>query len=180
MDDHDTDATMTERMTYRERREARAARLREWSEKRQAKAEAGYKAGAEYRGDTAFWTQPGRIPERDRIHRARQRAGEDATKAAAMRVKAASIEGAAERAIYSDDPDAIVRLHERIAELESRREQMKAENAAYCKAHLSDLMKMTAFMRDSSMPHPGYELQNLGGNLSKQRARLAELARGRE
>ena len=31
--------------------------------------------------------------------------------------------------------------------------------------------------RDQAMPYPGYHFQNLSGNLSRQRARLARLER---
>ena len=36
---------------------------------------------------------------------------------------------------------------------------------------------MTAYERGQAMPYPGYYFQNLSGNLSRQRARLARLER---
>lgn len=56
-------------MTYRERREARAERLRGWAEKREKAAEATFKSHEIFRGDHAFNTQPGHIPERARVNR---------------------------------------------------------------------------------------------------------------
>lgn len=47
-------------MTYRERREAKAARLQGWAEKREDKARALIAQDAHYRGDHAFTTQPGK------------------------------------------------------------------------------------------------------------------------
>lgn len=50
-------------MIYRERREARADRLRGWADTRTARATAALKIGESYRGDHAFNTQPGHIAE---------------------------------------------------------------------------------------------------------------------
>ena len=162
-------------MTYRERREAKADRLRGWAEKRTAKAEAGYKAREPYVGDIAFWTQPGNIPERTRLYRTMERAFENSTKAQAMSRRAAGIEAAADRAIYSDDPDAIARLQERIAELEAKRSAMNAANTAYRKEHRAELKAMTAFGRSQNIPYPSYAITNIGGNITRQRQRLTSL-----
>jgi predicted RNase H-like nuclease (RuvC/YqgF family) len=162
-------------MTYRERREAKAARLREWAEKRQEKAQRGYSVGEHLRGDTAFWTQPGRIPQRDAIHRAHQRAYQDDQKGREMAARAAGIEAQADRAIYSDDEDAIERLEERIAELEAQRERMKAENATFRKAHAAEIKPLTQWQRDQIMPHASFTLTNLGANIRRNRERLDKL-----
>ncbi len=71
-------------MTYRERREARADRLRGWAGKRREKAEALGASVAPYHGDTAFWTQPGAIPERSRLYSRMDRAVGHSEKAASM------------------------------------------------------------------------------------------------
>jgi DNA repair exonuclease SbcCD ATPase subunit len=89
-----------------------------------------------------------------------------------MSSSADEIERQAEHAIYRDDPDALERLRERIAELEAKREQMKARNAAYRKAHAAELRELTPYGRNQAVPHPSYELQNLGGNISRLRKRL--------
>jgi len=162
-------------MTYRERREARAERLRDWADKRTASATAALNSQPELRHDWAFITQPGRIPERDRMNRSDERAFRSMDKADSMRSRAASIEAAADHAIYSDDPDAIERLRARIAELEARREAQKAANAEYRKAHRAELAAMTPYGRSQSVPWPTYSLTNLGGNISRLRARLHEL-----
>jgi hypothetical protein len=176
--------------TTRERREARAERLREWAGKRETDAGATLNEISErYRGDHAFNTQPGHIPERARVMAREDRAFESLNKAASMASRAEGIEAQLKRAIYSDDPDATEALERRISELESKRERMKAINAAYRKrdvAKLAELGTLTLEAWDKEMetrysfqrqPHPSYELQNLGGNIKRNRDRLAQLQR---
>ena len=121
-------------MTYRERRERKAERLRGWAEKRDAKATALIERDAHYRGDHAFNTQPGHIPERARVIRRTEQAFEHSSKAHEMAGKAAEIERQTDNAIYSDDPDAIEALEAKLAKLEAQREEFKARNATYRKA----------------------------------------------
>jgi len=178
-------------MTYRERRLAKAERLRGWAETRQERAAAALATGDKYRGDNAFNTQPGHIPERARLIARQDRAFESIAKANRMESRAEGIERAADNAIYSDDPDAIEQLRARIADLEAKRTRMKAHNVAYRKgdAAFSALLGITleqAAARRVTIeagyswcrqPHPSYELQNLGGNITRQRQRLAQLER---
>lgn len=97
-----------------------------------------------------------------------------------MDARAAEIERQAEHAIYSDDHDACDRLRERIATLEAQREQMKAKNAAFRVSHKTELKALTsAYQRDLAMPHQGFELTNLSGNINRQKKRLAELERAK-
>jgi len=171
-------------MTYRERREAKAARLREWAEKRQQKADAGFRVGEDLRGDTAFWTQPGRIPERDRIHRAHERAFEHAEKAQQMQARATGIEAQAAHAIYSDDEDAAERLEVRIAELEQERDRKKYINAEIRKGpRWSDRISppLTDTERReletwASMGRLGFgDISNITASIKHNRDRLAAL-----
>ena len=162
-------------MTYRDRRENRAERLNEWAETREQNAAAVLKAGEQYHGDTAFNTQPGHIPFRARLIASEDRAYESQNKAARMRSRATSIEGQLAGAIYEDDPDAIEQLRARITRLEVERDNAKAVNTAYRKAHKAELKAMDTYQRDQAMPYPGYHFTNLSGNLSRQRARLARL-----
>jgi hypothetical protein len=173
-------------MTYRERRIARAERLRGWAEKREEKAEALTAQDEHYRGDHAFNTQPGHIPERARVIARSKRAFEHGKKARYMAGRAASIEAAAERAIYSDDPDACEQLEARIAELEAERARVKRYNASARKGEpdgslLSDrerevLMSMgRAGQVREALTFPPYHLANLGGNINRQKKRLQQL-----
>ena len=164
-------------MTYRDRREGRAERLREWAGKREDRAAAVFKASEPFRGDIAFNTQPGHIPFRAKLIAREDRAHESVAKAASMRSRADGIEGQLAASIYDDDPDAIGQLRERITRLEAERDEAKAVNAAYRKEHTTELAAMGTWERDQAMPYPGYHFQNLSGNLSRQRARLARLER---
>lgn len=166
-------------MTYRDRREARVERLQEWAGKREERAAAVFKAGEPFRGDIAFSTQPGHMPFRARLIAREDRAHESLVKAGSMRSRAGGIEGQLASSVYDDDPDAIEQLRARIARLEAERDEAKAVNAAYRKEHKAELAAIgSAFLRNQAMPYPSYHLQNLSGNLSRQRARLARLERG--
>lgn len=174
-------------MTYRERRLAKAERLRGWADTRDG-AQSGLNEAA--RADEAAtgipFGQPilvGHHSERrhrnaiERLDRAMGAAVENGRKADSMRSRADNIEAAADNAIYSDDPDAIERLTEKLAQLEAKREQIKADNAAFRKSHKEALKGMGTYERDQAMPHAGYELRNLGGVISNTRKRIEHLKR---
>lgn len=171
-------------LTYRERRERKAERLREWAEKRDAKASAAYESADQIASMIPFG-QPilvghhseGRHRRNvERIDNGMRRSVENSRKAEEMRSRANNIERAAKQAIYSDDADAIERLTEKLATMEAQREAMKARNAEYRKSHKAELKAITSsYMRNRALPHPSYELQNLSGNISRCRARLAQL-----
>lgn len=181
-------------MTYRERRLARAERLRGWAEKRQTEATRVLESQPELRHDWAFVTQPGHIPERARMNRADDRAYASLDKADSMARRADGIENAAAHAIYSDDPDAPERLREKLARLEAERDRITAYNASARKAHKADpaqrvgdlallddsqranlaSLARIGFMR-SDGAFPSYATSNLGGNISRLRDRLARL-----
>lgn len=182
-------------MTYRERRERRAERLRDWADKRGRDAGASLARFDQYRGDIAFNTQPGHIPERARMIRAEDRAFESLSKAAGMRARADGIDAAADRAIYSDDPDAVDRLRDRIADLESQRDRITRYNLSARaaakngdtgdasilddrqRAELESVRRYAPYQLRPGAALPAYALSNLSGNLARQRARLAELER---
>lgn len=180
--------------TYRERREARADRLRGWAETRTQRAAAERAAEPAYVHDWAFITQPGHIPARARANRREERRWESERKAADMASRADGIERQLQGAIYSDDPDAIERLEERVAELEAERDRIKAYNAACRKAgkataealellddrqraDLEHLARHAAYQIGKAGQFPAYALQNLGGNIKRQRDRIEQLRR---
>ena len=172
-------------MTYRERREARADRLRGWAETREQKSAAGFEHARKI-ADGIPLGQPILVGHHSESHHRRDiaridggmRAGiEHAAKAREMASKADEIERQAENAIYSDDPDAIERLTEKIAGLEAERERQKALNVAYRNAHRAELKaEPSAYQRSIMVPFPAYSLQNLGGNITRCRQRLAFLS----
>lgn len=149
------------------------------------------------RHDWAFVTQPGRIIARERMNRRDERAHEIATKGGEMAVRAVGIDQQLERTIFSDDTDALERLRERIAGLEAQREAIKAFNAAIRKAKGDALIvarivsaapasiqasflsvaRHQAYYQPEIKGLPPYELSNLGGNISRNKERLAQLER---
>lgn len=180
--------------TYRERREARAERLRGWAEKREVRAQAQLTSQPELRHDWAFITQPGRIVARERMNAADDRAVASLRKAESMSSRADGIEAQLDVSIYSDDPDAVERLRERIAGLESERDRVKAFNAT-CRKGAPDWSLLTErekrnLLRVAEISaysvtdkagrfkgFPSYHLTNLSGNIARQRKRLESLER---
>jgi hypothetical protein len=187
--------------TYRERREARAERLRDWAEKREAKSRAALDQSAAM-VDAIPFGQPilvGHYSEgRDRRYRDRAwntmgRGVEHARKAEEMSRKADNIEAAAERAIYDDDHDAADRLRERIAELEAERARIVAYNKSCRKAaktggtgdlsllddrqrkDIANLARVCPYQVRAGGAFPAYATSNLGGNINRYRKRLAAL-----
>lgn len=188
------------RMTYRERRLRRAERLRGWAEKRTQAATATLNSQPELRRDHAFNSQPGHIPERARMIARDDRAFESLQKAESMEQRAAGIEAAAEKAIYSDDPDATDRLRARIAELEAARDHDKAINKSIRAAQrkqpdatpefilpilvkhgtitereAAELARSYAIQPYHGLGFPAYHLTNLGANIRRQKERLKQI-----
>jgi len=190
-------------MTYRERRERRAERLRGWAGKRAAKSIAAF-SGARAAVDGIPFGQPILVGHHSEArhraaldrHDSRMRQGfEHHEKAVSMASKADEIDRQADRAIYSDDPDAIEQLEARITTLEAERARLKACNVAIRKhglqrlvqpdppfaltddekRELLKLMQLCPYHHADTKGFPSYALQNLGGNITRQRARLAGL-----
>lgn len=188
-------------MTYRERREARAARRREWSEKRTQKAEAAREA-AHAIADTIPMGQPILVGhhseararrDRDRIWNGIGKSVEHSEMAKRHEQAADTIESQLERSIYDDDPDAVERLRERIAVLEAQRERIKALNAALRRgkaATADDILRIGAEHGFSAgdlrgaldwlrfMDRVGVPLTNLTANIARNRERLVRLEAG--
>lgn len=171
-------------MTYRERREAKVARLAEWAEKRNTKAVALHAQNAPYRGDHAFNTQPGHIPERARAIARTERAFEHSAKADQMQARASTIASQLERSIFDDDPDAIERLREKLAKLEGDRALYKALSAALRKRTPAEALDATysdklrgyyARWLAEGAKLPSYILSNLGAEVRRTAARITAL-----
>lgn len=121
-------------MTRRERMENRLAKREEWAAGRLAKADALLRRNEPFRGDIAFNTQPGHIPERARAIRRSEKAGEHYGMAKRHEEVAATLADRLDSTVFSDDADAVEQLEERIAEREAERDRKKAANAAWRKA----------------------------------------------
>jgi Domain of unknown function (DUF3560) len=172
-------------MTYRERREARAERLRGWAGSREQKSETAF-GNAHRIAEQIPFGQPilvghhseGRARrDQGRIENGMRAGIEHSRKAESMRSRAENIEAAAKRAIYSDDENAIEALEARIVELEEKRVTIKTRNAEYKKTHAAELKSLTPYQRDRAMPHASYELTNLSGNINRNKKRLEQLTR---
>lgn len=183
--------------TYRERRLARAERLADWAEKRAARASGGFTRAHDIVKNIPMG-QPILVGHHSERHHRRDLARHDSAmrgaiadqdKSREMSSKSAEILHQADHAIYDDDPDAIERLREKLETLEAERERMKAANTAYRKgdakfaAHMGVTIEEAAAMRTKiaagyswcQQPYPSYSLQNLGGNITRARQRLARL-----
>ena len=173
-------------MTYRERREAKIEKLREWAEKRENAANQVLKSGEKYRGDYAFNTQPGHIPERARLIASQDRAFESLKKAEGMEARADGIATQLDRSVYSDDVNAIEALEARIAEREKKRDRMKHVNALYRKADVAALAdlgldyeaikaKIDKAYSWEKAPYVGWELTNLGATIRADKERIKQI-----
>lgn len=176
-------------MTYRERRLAKAERLRGWAAKRESAASATLATDREkYRGDWAFNTQPGHIPERARVIARTDRALESLDKAGKMERRAAGIEAQLDRTIYDDDPDAIEALTAKAESLERKRDHMKAVNKAYKAGNgpalealgtnldiLRSRLTREGISSWCRVPYPAYELTNLGATIRNARKRIQDI-----
>lgn len=178
------------RATYRERRQAKAERLRDWADSREDKAETARARVDEIAGVIPMG-QPilvGHHSEKrhrrdaDRIHNGMSQAIEHQSKADEFRRRADGIEKAADRAVYSDDEDAVERLTERISGLEAERDVKKAANAKARKGvppgewSLSDEYAAQAMNNFKHWPGgtdiPFPDLKNLSANIRRNRKRL--------
>ncbi len=188
-------------MTTRERMEARAERRREWAAGRASKAAAIHKANEPFRGNWAFNTQPGHIPERARVIARTERAFEHSNMAAHHVGKAAGIEAQLDRSIFSDDPDAIEALEAKAAALDTQADRRKAINAAFRKATGADradkviqliraglltqeegghIAQSFSLCHWQTQPFAAYELTNLRANARRLRERIKEVQRRKE
>ena len=124
-------------MGYRERRERRAERREEWADKRRAKCEQAFDSAAEL-ADAIPLGQPilvghhseGRARrDQERIHN-RMSAGVEHGKMADHHDQAATtIRRQLDTSIYRDDHDELQRLDAKLADLEGKRDRIKAINA---------------------------------------------------
>ena len=183
-------------MTYRERRERRADRRRDWAEGRAAKADTAHQTAHDVTAGIPFG-QPILVGHHsERRHRAAVERGQrQASKAvehsqmAARHAQAAdTIEAQLEASIYDDDPDAIEQLRARIELREAKRDRIKRYNASCRKGNrdasilseaeqreLASTIEVCPYQIGSSGQAPRYWLTNLGGCISRDKKRLARL-----
>jgi hypothetical protein len=171
-------------MTRRERLENKLAKREEWAAKRRSAAGAVFQAHEKYRGDHAFNTQPGHIPERARVIRREEKAFESLQVADHHDSCAKGIANALDNSIFSDDGDAVEALEARIAEREAERTRKRNANRLYRKGDAEGLKALGLDLESLRMniakleswqdqqPYAKYELANLGGRISADKKRL--------
>lgn len=191
-------------MTRRERLERKLEKRREWAEGRDRKAADLQRQNDPYRGDIAFNTQPGHIPERARAIKRSERAAEHYGMARHHEEKAAGLERQLKRSIFSDDEDAPERLEARIADLERQRDRMKEVNAAWRKAGRPEPGNVAGIARFAELvliegeeaariadrianayswekqPYPRWAVSNMTANIGRLRKRLEAVEAQRE
>ncbi len=123
---------------------------------------------------------------RRRIRDTYSKAVEASDKASYYADKAKTIEN--NDAIFSDDPDAIEKLEERIEELQQLQEFMKAANKLILKRNKVEFLKLVGASEElweelnqpgrfGGMGYASFELKNNGANLRRLKSRRNELQR---
>ena len=175
-------------MTRRERLENKIEKREEWAAGRAQKAGALLARNEPFRGDIAFNTQPGHIPERARVNARSDKAYEHQKMAAHHEAKAAGLAHQLDRTIFSDDPDAIEQLEEKASKLKQKRDEYKCLNA-YWRKHKTmkgcpGISDATAERLDREIPEsyswqrqpvPAYRLTNMGAEIRRAEKRIEEV-----
>jgi hypothetical protein len=180
---------------YEQRQQTRKIRLQNRAEKARAEGEALYQRASEL-ADLIPFGQPILIghysEQRDRAFRRKivrtgERAFEAWGKARELEARAASVGKAG---ISSDDPDALPKLRERLAELEAKQDQMRAANRIYRSKGteeekldrlmvlgLSEQVAREGMKGDmcGRIGFPDYALSNNSANIRRLKERIAGL-----
>lgn len=174
--------------TRRERLERKLEKRQEWAEGRESNATAIHKRDEHLRGDWAFITQPGHIPERARMNRRADKAFEHSNMAQHHRDKADGLNRQLNNTIFSDDHDAIEALEEKIEVLTAKQERNKALNKLIRKGDRAGIaalgIKSEALIDELFKPDyggrvgiPSYELTNNNANIRRLKKRIEEIKR---
>lgn len=180
-------------MTRREYLENKLQKRLDWEAGRREKAATCHAVGDPFRGDIAFNTQPGHIPERARVIRSMEKSVEHSTMADHHAEKAAGLEAQLNKTIFSDDENATEALKAKIEKERAVVERMKAANkivrkfkgdipggiAALEAINFTATQAAELFKPDFAgrVGFPGYALTNLGANIRRMEARIVEIDR---
>jgi hypothetical protein len=176
--------------------ERRLELRREWAGGRDAKAAALLKQNEPFRGDIAFNTQPGHIPERARAIRRDDRAAEHYGMARHHEAVADTLGKRLDSCVFSDDDNAIEALEARTREREAERDRLTRYNATCRQAakrgephgdlslldeaqrrELATLLRVCAYQVRPGGAFPSYALTNLGARIRADRERIEEIKR---
>ena len=179
-------------MTRREKLENRVARRQEWAVSAERKSTQLFNHAHSLTENIPFG-QPILVGHHSEgAHRrvlarsdsAMRNACERADMARNHESKAANLEALLDKAIFSDDSDALEAIQARIDANEAKREQMKKINALYRKADVAGLAALGVDYETlkaklaaaggywGSAPHLPYEFSNLGGRIASDKKRL--------
>ncbi len=172
-------------MTRRERLEHKIEKRKEWADGRAEKAGALLARNEPYRGDIAFNTQPGHIPERARVIARSEKAWEHQKMAGHHRAKAAGLATQLDKTIFSDDPDAIDQLVAKVDNLKAQRDEAKRFNGWWRKHKTMkgcpNITDERATKMDAEIPAryawerqpiPAYTLSNIGSEIRRAEKRI--------
>jgi hypothetical protein len=185
-------------MTRRERLEAKLEKRRDWAAGAAQKSTASFNHAHNLVADIPFG-QPILVGHHSegahrrvlaRSDNAMRKACELSHLAEHHEQKAAGLEIALEKNIFTDDPDAVEAIELRITANENKRERMKLVNKLYRKADVEGLKavgldyermrtNLTApgVMTWDRTPHASYELTNLGARIRTDKERLIFIKR---
>lgn len=188
-------------MTRRKRMERRLELRRDWAQGRTAKAQQRFAAVARI-ADAIPFGQPILVGHHSEKHARRDagrihdgmRAGLDHEKMSAHHAqKASGIEAQLDGSIFSDDPDAIEALQAKLAEMQTRRERMKAINKCLQKGkpgwperltaagielserERKDLESVYRHQSYYGLCFPPYALSNLGAEIRRCEKRIEDV-----
>ncbi|HET6417260.1 MAG TPA: DUF3560 domain-containing protein [Polyangiales bacterium] len=189
-------------MTRRERLERKLEKREDWATTRDRKSDAAFAASRKLANSIPLG-QPilvGHHSEKrarrdvERIRSGMSAGVEHASMADHHRSKAGGLSAQLEGSIFSDDPDALDALAERVAELEAKRDNMKRLNASYrkCKRDLGAFCEAEGFDAEKRqrleearamwpyskawVPFESYQLSNLGANIRRLKSRAVDVA----
>ncbi len=187
-----TDQTEPASGATRDRLDRRAERREEWADSRERKGEAAWEASRQAvegipLGQPILVGHHSERAHRKALGTSERKAfeGIEHHRMADRHQQAAEgIRRQLDQSIYDDDPDVIEALTERIAMLEEQRERIKDLNRRIRKGEPLDSLGLTeketrdlqfAAANHGRKTFPPYVLQNLGGNIKRQKDRLARL-----
>jgi hypothetical protein len=161
----------------RDRREAKADRYETAAERNAQRAASARSAAANDPVRQSFPLGVG--PSGRRNAPAAGRSGADAYQAERdaerQRAAAASVRNSTKRAIYTNDENAPDALRARADQDQKRLDAMKERNKAFRAANKELLKGKTAYEKDQLVPHPSWQITNLGAKIRKDRKRAQAL-----
>lgn len=183
---------MLTREQYEEKRQARYDRLLDAARRAERESKTAYEISDQMASVIPLgqpilighYTEQRDRRYRERIHNKMRKGYELAQKAEYYRERAAAVESC--NAIFSDDPDAVAKIGDKVVQLEKRQEMMKVANKLVRKNDRDGLLDMgfteeqinRLFNPRWGPPgFPSYELTNNGANIRRLKERAQQVER---